>query len=415
MLSRREFIKACLSMAAGLSVPALSRSLMAEAAGMFSHKPVVIYLEAVTCTGDLISLLNARDPDIGRFIREDIDLRYQTTLMVAEGTPAVNYMYQSAEEHWGEYILIIEGAIPVRDDGIFGVIGEAENGPLTALRAVRDLAPGAKYILPFGVCACFGGQYATPPNPSEVRGVWAVLDQRDKGKVVNVSGCPGHPDWLIGILTHLMVYGMPELDAHRRPKVFFGRTVHDLCPRRRLFEQGIFASQPGESGCLYKIGCKGPVAGCDVPLRQWNTYYHWQWPIGCNVPCIACTEPGYPTAMMPFYQHLPDINVFGTHAASRTIAKTVGLGTGAAIAGHFAASLITRRVQKNYRKLQEPLPPLPAEPTPTADLAFGFEAGPDLGEPDLVVEQAQPPVTAMPRKEFKSPLARQIQEKWKEK
>ncbi len=402
-------------MATGLSVPALCRSLIAEAGSIFEEKPVVIYLEANTCTGDLISLLNARDPDIGRFIREDIDLRFQTTLMVAEGTKAINYMYESAEENWGKYIFIVEGAIPVKDDGIFGIIGEASDGPLTSLQAVRDLAPGAKYILPFGVCASFGGQYATPPNPAGVQSVSAVLDQRDKRKVVNVSGCPGHPDWLIGTLTHLLVYGMPELDAHRRPKVFFGRTVHDLCPRRTLFEQGIFASAPGDSGCLYKIGCKGPVAGCDVPLRQWNTYYHWQWPIGCNVPCIACTEPGYPTAMMPFYQHLPDINVFGTHTASATLAKTVGIGTGLAIAGHFGASLITRRVQKNYRKLQEPLPPLPAEPTPTADLVFNFEAGEDLGEPDLVAEQGLQQAALTNKKVLKSPLARQIQEKWKDK
>lgn len=415
MLSRREFLQACMGAAAGLSLPSLCRSLVAEAAGKMDKKPVVLYIECNTCDGNILSLLNARDPDLASFIQEEIDLHFQTTLMAAQGANAMRYLYDSAEKNWGEYIFIIEGAVATRDDGMYGIIGGMPEGPLTGLQIVRDLAPGAKYIVPFGVCACYGGHYATPPNPCGAKGVGDVLDGKDRKKVVNVSGCPGHPDWLLGTLTHLMVFGMPDLDPHRRPKVFYGRTVHDLCSRRSLFEKGIFASQPGERGCLYKIGCKGPVAGCDVPLRQWNTYYHWQWPIGCNVPCIACTEPGYPAKMMPFYQHLPDIYVAGTHTTSENVAKIVGAGTGLAVAGHLGASILTGRVKKSYQKLQEPLPPLPKEPTPSADFpgrpAFHYEFGPELGEADLPSDIDQPQHSS--EEVEQGPIARQIQEKWR--
>lgn len=412
MLTRREFIQACMRTTVGFSLASLCSNLVAEAATKLPKKPVVLYLEANTCTGNLISLLNARDPDLARFIQEDIDLRFQTTLMAAEGTKAINYLYQSAEENWGEYILIVEGAVATRDNGRYGIIGEREDGPLTGLQGVRDLAAGAKYIVPFGVCACYGGHYATPPNPCGAKGVFQVLNKNDQQKVVNVSGCPGHPDWLLGTLTHLMVFGLPDLDAHRRPRVFFGRTVHDQCPRRSLFEKGIFASQPGDAGCLYKIGCKGPVAGCDVPQRQWNTYYHWQWPIGCNVPCIGCTEPGYPVQMMPFYQHLPGIPIAGTHTTSATVAKVVGGATGLAIASHLGVSLATGRVQENYRKLQQPLPPLPPEPTPSVDFpgyysTFSFEFG------DLPADIDQKPVASEPKQQSPATqLSQEIKAKW---
>ena len=47
-----------------------------------------------------------------------------------------------------------------------------------------------------------------------------------------------------------------------------------------------------------KLGCKGPVVKCNVPLRGWQSHMG-----GCpNVGgiCMACTMPGFPDAYMPF-------------------------------------------------------------------------------------------------------------------
>jgi hydrogenase small subunit len=47
-----------------------------------------------------------------------------------------------------------------------------------------------------------------------------------------------------------------------------------------------------------KLGCKGPVVKCNVPIRGWQSGVG-----GCpNVGgiCMACTMPGFPDKYMPF-------------------------------------------------------------------------------------------------------------------
>ena len=49
---------------------------------------------------------------------------------------------------------------------------------------------------------------------------------------------------------------------------------------------------------MVKLGCKGPVVKCNVPIRGWQSGIG-----GCpNVGgiCMACTMPGFPDKFMPF-------------------------------------------------------------------------------------------------------------------
>lgn len=153
----------------------------------------------------------------------------------------------------------------------------------------------------------------------------------------------------MGTLLHLALYGEPELEKYGRPKMFYGETIHNRCPRRYFYDQGIFATEIGQKECLYRVGCKGPVTYADCPIRRWNDRYNW--PIGCNTPCIGCTEPGYPDLMSPFTAHLPDISLPG---GTKVTTDSVGLGvlglTTAAIVGHVSASLYTGRIQRNMLK-----------------------------------------------------------------
>jgi hydrogenase small subunit len=91
----------------------------------------------------------------------------------------------------------------------------------------------------------------------------------------------------------------PELDECLRPKWLFGRTVREGCNRAGFAEQGDFATEYGDDPrCLVKLGCKGPVVRCNVPVRGWQSGYG-----GCpNVGgiCMACTMPGFPDKYMPF-------------------------------------------------------------------------------------------------------------------
>ena len=126
--------------------------------------------------------------------------------------------------------------------------------------------------------------------------------------IVNLPGCPVQPDniteTLLALVLHVANMGpLPELDAQGRPRRMFSRTVHETCNRAGLAEAGEFSGSHGDGQCLVKLGCKGPVVKCNVPIRGWSTGIG-----GCpNVGgiCMACTMPGFPDKYMPFVE--PDI------------------------------------------------------------------------------------------------------------
>jgi hydrogenase small subunit len=91
----------------------------------------------------------------------------------------------------------------------------------------------------------------------------------------------------------------PSLDEQLRPTWLFGRTVREGCNRAGFAEEGDYATEYGsDHRCLVKLGCKGPVVKCNVPIRGWVNGVG-----GCpNVGgiCMACTMPGFPDKYMPF-------------------------------------------------------------------------------------------------------------------
>jgi len=137
--------------------------------------------------------------------------------------------------------------------------------------------------------------------------------------IVCIPGCPAQPDNMTEVLLYLVLHlgGLapaPELDDQLRPKWLFGRTVREGCNRAGYAEQGTFATEYGDDPrCLVKLGCKGPVVKCNVPLRGWVNGMG-----GCpNVGgiCMACTMPGFPDKYMPFMEE--DANA----KLSSTVAK----------------------------------------------------------------------------------------------
>ena len=86
--------------------------------------------------------------------------------------------------------------------------------------------------------------------------------------------------------------------------------MREGCNRAGFTEQGNFATEYGsDHRCLVKLGCKGPVVKCNVPVRGWVNGIG-----GCpNVGgiCMACTMPGFPDKYMPFM----DPDAWGKRAA----------------------------------------------------------------------------------------------------
>lgn len=319
-IDRREFLRLCGATGAALCLADLIKPEIAEAfAGPEAGKPPVIWLQGGSCSGCSISLLNSVSPDIAEVLTGVISLKFHQTIMSAAGDQAMNVLQEVRNKYRGQYVLIVEGTVPVGANGKYATLGEQGERPVTFHKWVKDMAADAKAILSVGSCASFGGIPAGSPNPTESMPVSKVVNRKD---VINIPGCPSHPDWVLGTVVHMLKYGMPELDRHGRPKMFFGRCVHDICEHRPEFDRGVFATRLSEKGCLYKLGCKGPMAFADCPTRLFNNGTNWC--VGAHSPCLACVEPEFPDKTGPFFVKMPEYGPAGTSAPQPQAVKLIG-------------------------------------------------------------------------------------------
>ncbi|MDQ1331892.1 MAG: Hydrogenase small subunit [Thermodesulfobacteriota bacterium] len=294
-IGRREFIKYCFGSAAslGLSLSALGKLEKALAAGGL---PSVVWLNGANCTGCTVSLANrfsSQAPtDIADLLVNTIDLAFHPNLMGAAGDLAVDNLIQATA---GEFILAVDGGIPTAFGGNACMVWTENGKEVTALSAVRTLAPKAKAVLSIGSCASFGGIPAGNPNPT---GIMSVRDASGRS-TINIPGCPTHPDWIVWTVAQLLSGATLSLDSFGRPATLFGSetvNVHKRCPRKDAGETKTFGV---EGRCLKEIGCKGPRTQADCPVRKWNSGTNWC--VGANAVCIGCTESGFPDKFSPFY------------------------------------------------------------------------------------------------------------------
>lgn len=251
----------------------------------------LVWFEATGCSGNIISLLDGSNPDFTYLVKNMVNLVYDNSLIVSEGNEAFAKLTAVS---CNDFILAVEGAVATKNQGLYNIVGNWKGKPVTALDVVKWLGEKASHVIAVGACATHGGPSAAKPNPAECKSVQSVLNR----KVIKLPGCPCHPDWFLGTLAHLLLYGEPVLDNHDRPIMFYGNLLHDICPRRSYFDRGIFARKLGDKTCMFKLGCRGPVTRIDCPVRQWNDYVNW--PIKDDTPCIGCAQFGFPDAMEPF-------------------------------------------------------------------------------------------------------------------
>jgi hydrogenase small subunit len=308
--TRREFLRWAL---AATAVTEFSQTFLPKLGAAIQEavkEYPLIWMQTSACSGCSVSVINTIHPSIKNVILDQIlpgnqlFLNYHSTLMAAAGKLSTDAALETARKSKGKFIYIVEGAIPTQDAGIYGTLGAEDGTPVPMLEWVRRLAPHALAVLAVGTCAAYGGVAAARPNPSGSKGMSDVLaDLNISTPVVNIPGCPCHPDWFIGTVARVLLYGLPkpkELDEAGRLKIYYGKTVHTRCINRDYLDEGVFASQFGEAGCLLEIGCKGPFTYGDCPVRQWNSGVNWC--VSANAPCIGCTEPGFPDAHSPIYQ-----------------------------------------------------------------------------------------------------------------
>jgi hydrogenase small subunit len=305
-IDRRRFISYCAGSATVIGLDAfvlarLNEALAKPRRGKRPHAapmPRVIWLAAANCTGCTVSFANlasgASPTDIGDLLMNTVELDFHPNLMAAAGDLAVDALNSTAAE---PFVLVVEGGLPSLYGGHTCTVMTDGGVDVTAMDAVQRLAPKAAAILAVGTCASFGGVPAGAPNPTGISPVSGVTGQ----PVINIPGCPTHPDWIVWTIAQLLAGRSIQLDASGRPLELFGRRLHDSCP----FEDGREAHAYGQHlACLEELGCKGPRTHADCHLRRWNDGTSWC--VEAGAICIGCTENGFPDAMSPFYSEESD-------------------------------------------------------------------------------------------------------------
>jgi hydrogenase small subunit len=299
-ITRRQFLKICAGTGVAISVSGtLVPQIVSALENAVAGNPPVLWIQGGGCTGCSVSLLNTVHPSIAEVLLKIISLKFHPTAMASSGELAIEYLYKMAEQYKGKYFLVIEGTIQTGADGKYCLPGELKGKEITFAAMTKDLATKAAAVLAVGQCASYGGIPAADPNPTGSKGVTDFFkDESIKTPVINIPGCPPHPDWMVGTIAYALMFGIPELDENGRPTMFYGTLVHDHCPFRSYYDEQKFAKSFGEEGCRVELGCKGPESYSDCWKRGWNNNVNW---CVLNSLCLGCTQPGYPDAFSPFY------------------------------------------------------------------------------------------------------------------
>jgi ferredoxin hydrogenase small subunit len=178
---------------------------------------------------------------------------------------------------------------------------------------VRRLAAVAGHVVAVGSCAAWGGITAGGSNPTDACGLQFDDDQpggllgasfrAGAGlPVINIAGCPTHPNWVTDTLMALAAgsFTQADLDPLNRPRFYADQLVHHGCTRNEFYEYKASAEKPSDLGCMMEhMGCKGTQVHADCNTRLWNGEG------SCTrggYACIACTEPGFQEPGHPFQQ-----------------------------------------------------------------------------------------------------------------
>ena len=337
-LSRRDFMKISSGTLAYLGLSSALTPKLAEALEKAANKrQPVVWLHFASDTGCTESLVKADKPGAAELILDILSIDYNETIMAAGGKQAVENLKEAVAK--GGYICIVEGGVPTKEG--YGMISGRQMYDIA-----QEVCGNATAVVGVGSCSFDGGVPASTPNPSSIVGIGAFLKSKGIDKpVINIPGCPVNPEFLIGTVVNVLLLGkIPELDSLGRPKDYFGRTIHDNCPRRSHFDNGHFVEAFGTQAeadgfCLYKMGCKWPETHSECPRILWNERLSWC--IGAGSPCIGCMEPGFTDEFATFYERLPNVSLPGGRVSANKVGIGLAVATGVGIVGHAAGRVVT--------------------------------------------------------------------------
>ncbi|MFW2382339.1 MAG: hydrogenase [Acidimicrobiales bacterium] len=293
----------------------------------------VLWLHGGACSGNTMSFLNADEPNVVDLIVDfGLDIVWHPSLGMELGDNAQKIFNDCVSGERELDIFVFEGTVIEGPDGS-GRYNIFADRPMKDW--VNDLAAAASIVVAIGDCACWGGIPATEPNPTDSTGL--QFHKRAKGgflggdfvskaglPVINIPGCPAHPDWITQILVALATGRTADiaLDDLHRPQTFFKTFTQTGCTRVQFFDYKQSTLSFGEgtrTGCLfYEFGCRGPLTHSPCNRILWNRQSS---KTRAGMPCLGCTEPEFP------FMELAPGTVFKTTKVNGVIPKEVPEGT----------------------------------------------------------------------------------------
>ncbi|MFZ5559013.1 MAG: hydrogenase [Pseudomonadota bacterium] len=264
----------------------------------------LLWLQGGACSGNTMSFLNAEEPSACDLVTDfGINVLWHPSLGVELGDNLQKILRDCASGAIPLDIFVFEGTVVNAPNGT-GEWNRFAGRPMK--QWVKELASAATYVVAIGDCATWGGIPATAPNPSESQGLQFLkrnhggflgVNWRAKSglPVVNIPGCPAHPDWITQIVVALATGrgGDIQLDEFQRPKTFFQSFTQTGCTRNMHFAYKVSATEFGQrKGCLfYDLGCRGPMTHSPCNRILWNRVSS---KTRAGMPCLGCTEPEFP-------------------------------------------------------------------------------------------------------------------------
>lgn len=347
--SRRDFVKFCAWMGALTGIEASGIGKLLHAMDTKPRIPV-LWFHGQECTCCSESFIRSSHPIVSDLILDKISLDYSETLQAAAGFQAEEAMHAVMKKYKGEYLMLVEGSVPLGNDGVYCCIGGR-----TMLDIVKEAAENAKAIVAWGNCATHGCVQAAKPNPTEATPIHKIISGKP---IINVPGCPPIAEVMAGTIVHLLAFDrIPQLDGLGRPKAFYSRRVHDTCYRRPNYDAGLFVETFDDENakrgyCLYKVGCRGPVTYNSCGVIKWNEGVSY--PIQSGHGCIGCSEKNF-WDNGPFYQHLASFPGFGIESTADTVGVALGVATAVGITAHAITTNIKKKkfISENIHKSEE--------------------------------------------------------------
>lgn len=167
----------------------------------------VLWLQSGGCGGCSMSLLCAESPDlISTFEGANINLLWHPSFSEASGMEFLDLLESIIKGDIRLDALCLEGSAMRGPDGTGKFHMLAGTGK-SMMHWLQELSQHARYTLAMGTCAAYGGITAAGNNPGDACGLQyegtmpgGILGEAYLSgagfPVINVAGCPTHPNWV---------------------------------------------------------------------------------------------------------------------------------------------------------------------------------------------------------------------------